>query len=78
MKKIVLMVIVALGVMLTSTSCGAQVYYGYQQDCPAYVPGVYGTYQTTAPSPTGLFVKSKNLRVMLFLPPRQALSLTRF
>ena len=62
MKKIVLMVIVALGVMLTSTSCGAQLYYGYQQDCPAYVPGVYGTYQTTAPSPTGLFVKSKNLR----------------
>lgn len=62
MKKIMLMVIVALGVMLTATSCGAQAYYGYQPNGPAYVPGVYGTYQSTPPSPTGLFVKSNNLR----------------
>lgn len=62
MKKIMLLVIVALGVMLTTTSCGAQAYYGYQPACPAYVTGIYGTYQTTPPSPTGLFVKSNNLK----------------
>ena len=62
MKKIMFAVLVALGVMTTTTSCGmvsyAQGAYGH----PGYYGyGGYGTVQAT-PNPNGLFVRSNNLR----------------
>lgn len=65
MKKIMNFIIVALGVMMMTTSCGmlsyAQGGYGYEGYGYGYGYGGRGTVQTT-PNPNGLYVRSEKLQ----------------
>lgn len=62
MKKIVFIVMAALGVVMTTTSCAS---LAYAQDYGSYGYGYYGygygTVQTT-PNPNGLYVSSNHYR----------------